>query len=614
MSIKELTQSIARANYFYRIGTPIVPDAAYDKMVEQLQELDPGNDLLSQIGYQVGNRKVNLPIIMASMNKVKTIQELSDWFRLKSIPNNTTLIITPKYDGLSLCVNEKHQLAYTRGDGKHGQISTVHYELMENKLKGDSDLDFTFGEAIMPKKEFLDNYSGEFANARNLVSGLFNSKDPSEPLKDCVYIKYGAQGHSYSTKSELLDRLNQKQKYEVKYHLTNIKNLDEKLVMQLFKDWSEEFEIDGLIIEVNDFKLQEKLGRETSTNNPVWARALKHKGFESSTITKVNNITWNVSKQGYLKPTINVNPVVLDGVTISNVTGNNARYIKEMGIGIGSEVVIVRSGMVIPVITEVLTKKPFILPDFENIKWNENEIELMVTTQTNDQIIKKIVSFFQILETKGVSEGVIKQLLTCDKVKYDNFQTALKSILELEVEDMLSIYRFGKKKAQLVYNSIKASTKNVPIAKLQHATGVFDNLGSKKLELLKHFTYRPSVEEVMEIEGFAEKSAKVYVKNWIEFYNFIDDLPITIKEESIEEPDEVETDLNGLSFCFTGVRLPEVEENIISRGGKIASGVTKNTTHLVCIDKGSSSSKMKKAIDLGLEIFDVEQLQKFLKQ
>ena len=614
MTILELKKSISRANYFYRIGMPIVPDQTYDSMIERLQELDPDSDLLSQIGYRVSDRKVTLPIVMASMNKIKTVEEIADWFRLKSIPSKTQIIITPKYDGLSLCVNEKHQIAYTRGDGKIGQLSTLHYEMMKNKLTADSNIDFTFGEAIMPKSVFMDNYSGEFANARNLVSGLFNSKEPSVYLEDCVYIKYGAHGHNCKTKQELLDKLNYSQAYQVPYFVTSINKVDDILIKKLFKDWSKEFEIDGLILEINDFENQEVLGRETSTNNPVWARALKHKSFESSAITTVNAITWNISKQGYLKPTINVKPVVLDGVVISNVTGNNARYVKEMGIGVGSEVEIVRSGMVIPVITNVLTKKPFEMPDFPNIDWNDNGIELVALGETTEQIVKKIVSFFQILEADGISEGTIKQLITHPNVKMDDFKTALKSIFDLKVEDMCQIYRFGNKKASAVYSSMRKCCTNVELPKIQHATGVFENLGSRKLELVKHFQRRPSVEEVMEIDGFAEKSANIYVKNWVKFYNFINALPITLSSESEKKVEEEKSgdDLDGLSFCFTGIRVPEIEKKIQSRGGKIASGVTKNTNYLIMKSKGSGSSKEQKAMQLGIQIFDVEELEKFL--
>ena len=615
MTIQELQDKIKKANYFYRIGSPIIPDSEFDSLVDELNRLDPDNGLLSQIGYKVNDRKVKLPIIMASMNKIKTIDEFNDWLRLKNISADTQFIITPKYDGLSLCVNEKYQLAFTRGDGTIGQIATMHYEKMQNKLIGTSDIEFTYGEAIIPKKEFIDFFSGEFANARNAVSGLLNSKEADDYLNDCVYIKYGAHGHNYKTKSELLDRLNEGQKWKVPYILVSAGQICDELIVQLFKKWSVDFEIDGLIIEINSHDIQSKLGRETSTNNPVWARALKHKAFESSAQSIVKNITWNISKQGLLKPTINIEPVVLDGVVISNVTGNNARYIKEMGIGIGSEVVVVRSGMVIPVITEVIKKMPFVIPQEFDVEWNDNGVELVVKSETEEQIIQKVVSFFEILEAKGISEGIIKQLLEHTAANWKTFKGALSTILNMKVEDMLQIYRFGQRKSAATFQSIQSSVQNVSLAKLQHATGIFSGLGSKKLELLKGFDYKPSVDEVVAIDGFAKKTAQVFVDNWDNFYNFISDLPITIKQETIAvNKDIAEQDLSGKSFCFTGVRLPEVEEQIVNRGGSIASGVSKKTTYLITKSKGSGSSKESKAEQLGVKVMDIQELNLFLNE
>jgi DNA ligase (NAD+) len=148
------------------------------------------------------------------------------------------------------------------------------------------------------------------------------------------------------------------------------------------------------------------------------------------------------------------------------------------------------------------------------------------------------------------------------------------------------------------------------LSKLQHATGIFKGLGSKKLVLLEDFKTKPTVDQVMSIEGFAEVSAKSYIDSYDIFFDFIKDLPVTITEKV--EAVKVGTDLEGKSFVFTGVRRPDLESDIESRGGKIGSGVSKTTTHLVMKAIGSGSSKEKKAIDLGVEVITVEQLEKLL--
>ena len=617
--IKQLVDKIIEANNAYRQGKPIISDKQYDILIDELRSLDPENELLNIVGHEIQDesRKRKLPIPMASMNKVKTLDEINDWVRLKGINPKQTVVITPKYDGLSLCVDELTGESWTRGDGEYGQKSDEHYRLIGNHLMNLPEpwpkaggFHYTFGEVMMPKKVFINKYSQEFANPRNLVAGLLNSPDPREGLKDTVYIKYGAvlqkdfQGSGITTKSQILKGLNDGQEIKVPFEVISVEDLTHDHLSELFKSWSQDFEIDGLIIEVDYLETQEQLGRETSSNNPCYARAYKSPDFEQVADTEIVGISWNISKQGYLKPTLHVNPVKLDGVTISNVTGNNARFVKDMGLGVSAKVKIKRSGMVIPIIYEVIEPVEFVMPDVPNIDWNENGVELVTLTETDEQKFKQLVSFFEILETESFGEGVIKQL-------WDAGYKTVKDILNLDPRDLEKIDRFGKRKAIIVYNAIQKSTKEVSLSKLQHATGIFRGLGSKKLALLEHFITKPTINQVLEIEGFADISAQSYINGYDEFFNFIKELPITIEEK--KESIKISNDLDGMTFVFTGTRRSDLESLIESRGGKIGSGVSKVTTHLIMKEIGSGSSKEKKAIELGIKIMTVEQLEDLLK-
>lgn len=607
--IEQLKAQIIKANDAYRLGKPIISDAKYDQLVEELQMLSPDDELLSKVGHTVADesRKSRLPIEMASMNKIKSMEDIEDWLRLKGISKSEYVIITPKFDGLSLCVNEMTSEAWTRGDGEFGQKSNEHYSYIQNHLNLEEEpFSFTYGEVMIPKKVFIEKFSADFANPRNLVAGLLNSKSISESLKDCQYIKYGAVcKRNFSTKQEVINELNKGQASKVQYHICQLSDLTEDLLIDLFHNFSTEYEIDGLIIELNRLDLQSQLGRETSSNNPVWARAFKHPSFEQSAETDIIGISWNISKQGLLKPTLHISPVKLDGVTVSNVTGNNARFVKDLGLGVGAKVVVKRSGMVIPIIADVITPVEFVQPTIEGVEvdWNEAGIELITLTETDDQKLKKIVAFFEILEADNVSEGVITQL-------WEAGYKTIKDILNLKKEDLEKIDRFGKRKAEIVFNSIQKSVSGVQLSKLQHATGIFKGLGSKKLVLLEDFKTKPTLDQVMSIEGFAEVSAQSYIDSYDTFFDFIKDLPVTIIEKV--EAVKVGTDLEGKSFVFTGVRRPDLESVIESRGGKIGSGVSKTTTHLVMKAIGSGSSKEKKAIELGVEVITVEQLEKML--
>jgi len=614
--IDRIVTKIEEANLAYRTGNSIISDKEYDGLLELLFSYDPENELFSKVGLEVidESRKSKLPIDMASMNKIKTMEEIQSWVRLKGINTNTELVATPKFDGLSLCQDEINTGTWTRGDGIYGQKSDEHYKLIQNHLSLDSNIfSYTYGEVIMPKKTFLEKYSidagtGDFANPRNLVAGLINSKEVTEPLKDCQFIKYGAipnKGQVFDKKSDILDKLNEGQEVKVNYHTCKVNELTEELLIKLFHDWSVDYEIDGVILEVNNLDLQESLGRETSSNNPCYARAFKHDSFEQRAETTILEIEDNISKQGLVKPVAIIEPIKLDGVTVSRCTLNNYKFVKDNGLGVGARVVIKRSGMVIPKIVEVLESVEFVMPTIEGVElgWNEAGIELITLTETDEQKLKQIVAFFEILEADNVGEGVITQLWDA------GFQT-IETVLNATKKDLESIDRFGKRKATIVFDSIKKSTTNVELSKLQHATGFFKGLGSKKLVLLD-FDEKPTLEQVMSIEGFAEISAKSYLENYDKFFTFVGNLPITIakKVESIKVGD----DLKDMNFVFTGVRRTDLEEIIESRGGNIGSSVSKNTTHLVMKAKGSGSSKENKAISLGVTILTVAELEDMLK-
>lgn len=617
--INEIVEKIKLANDAYRSGSSIISDAEYDLLIEELTELDPENDLLNKVGHDIkdDSRKVKLPINMASMNKCKTLEEIFDWCKRKGIDANQNFVITPKYDGLSFCVNEETLQSSTRGDGVYGQKSDNHYKLIGNKLYDVDTMSYSYGEVMMKKSTFLEKYSKDFANPRNLVAGLLNSKDATEPLRNLLYIKYGGVikkefQKDFSKKSEILQHLNDYQEVKVPFEVTDLESIIEEKLSSLFKMWSEDFEIDGLIIEVDDLELQNRLGRETSTNNPSFARAYKSPHFEQTAETEIIGITWEISKQGLLKPVLHISPVKLDGVTISNVSGNNARFVKDMGLGIGSKVLVKRSGFVIPIIYKVIEKVEFQYPYLQDengeidYTWNENGVELVTLYETGDQKFKKIVAFFEILEVDNVGEGVIKQL-------WDHGYKTIHDILKLTPHVLSELEGFGKRKSVIVYNSIQKRIKDIPLSKLQHASGFFQGLGSKKLLLLEHFETKPTIEEIVKIEGFATKSAESYLEGCDKFYEFISNLPVTIlKTEKVEK---LSDSMEGMVFVFTGVRDKSAEESILKMGGKIGSSVSKSTTHLVCKDPNSGSSKLEKAMSLGVRVISLEELyENFLNQ
>lgn len=614
--IEELEFKIKKYNDAYRIGNPLISDSEFDLLVEELEEIDPDNELLNEIGHKIINddRMQRLPILMASMNKIKNIEDYKKWLKSKNIPKNTLVVLSPKFDGASFCVNEKNEDAWTRGDGIEGQYSPEHYQFVHHKNQQNNDVyDFvSYGEIIMPVKTFLDGKFKKddgtpFKNPRNLVSGKLNDKKANDLLKHCYYIRYGLTSSTIKlNKSEQLELLNSLNVIPVKYKVIEASLITEKYLQDLFKEWKGEFEIDGIIIEINDFHLRENLGRETGTKkNPAYARAFKGEGFEDQEDTEVLNLNVEVSKQGFLKPTVSINPILLNGALVSNPTGNNFKFIVENQIGRGAIVRVIRSGMVIPKIIKVIKPGIVELPTEcpvckSSVEWNESKVELMCSNdECEGQRLKKIIAFFEILKVGEVGEGVCEQL-------YDAGYNTVEKILKMSMEDMKELDRFGDRKSDVVYNNIQKAVTNIPLSRIQHASGCFKSLGSKKLELVTWANENTTIDDLIKIDGFSDVLANNYLIGIKKFNKFIVGLPITITLEDSKVA-VLHDKFNGWNVVFTGIRDKNIEKIIQEGNGEIGSGINKKTTHLVMKEKGSGSSKEKKAEELGVLIYDIEE-------
>lgn len=620
--IEELRSQLTAFNEAYRMGNALIPDALYDSLSDELLLLSPEDEFFNKVGITISDddpRKQRLPIPMASMNKVKLMEDIFKWLRLKHIPLHTMMVLTPKLDGLSFCVEENIAGAWTRGDGEYGQRSDEHLKAI---IKGKTLTPFsanpfkdmiTFGEVLMRRDVFAQKWAEELKNPRNTVAGALNNKLPTPILSDLDFIRYGLvdkrDNSPFQTKSEQLAYLNTYQPFPVPYLLKPAGELSETLLKDLFAQWNTHYELDGIIIEVDSLQLQKEIGRETSSNNPAYARAYKG-NFEEVSQTSQSDTTWNVSKQGLLKPIVQIEPIRLDGVTVSNITANNARYFQDMGLGKGAILKVKRSGMVIPLIVEVVQPAdvqtlPCLCPSCKSeVVWNENKIELMcLNPECPAQALQRMVAFFSTLGIDNVGEGV------CEQFYGAGFDTIHK-VVNMTRSQMEALDRFGKRKAEIVHTSIHSKLKGVSLSKLQHATGFFKGLGSKKLLLLEHFEQKPTVEEITAISGFSRISAAAYISAYDKFFDFISTLPLTIEKTIKAQP--TSSQLQGSSFCFTGVRRADLEKTITDKGGKVASGVSSNLTYLVMKSTGSGSSKETKALSMGVKILTVEELEALL--
>ena len=303
---------------------------------------------------------------------------------------------------------------------------------------------------------------------------------------------------------------------------------------------------------------------------------------------------------------MNVKTIQLDGVNVTNVTGNNAKFLKDLNIGIGSKITVKRSGMVIPKLVEVIEATGFEIPTIEgvDVKWNENGVELITDTVTDEQRFRQLLSFFEILEVENMGEGIVRQF-------FDNgFDTPAK-VLKMTKDDMVKLDKFGVRKAEKVINSINEK-RNVTLSKIQHASGFFNNLGSKKLLLLEDLNETATINQIVEREGFSEISANNYLDGIVKYNEWVKELDGLVFISKTEVKKASGSGLDGMAFVFSGVRRSDLNEIIEDMGGRVASGISKKTTHLVMKVKGTGSAKEKKALDLGQTILTVDELEEML--
>lgn len=610
MSIKDL---LSDSNEEYRTtGECKLTDEEYDYLLDKYGDEKQKSD----IGVELSKDKVELPVKMGSLNKVKTLKEIISWKDTKKIPVESLIIITPKYDGLSLLVefnNGKFVNAYTRGNGIEGQDVTGHFahNSLGNIQLSDNFSGYVYGEAIMRNSVFEDKYSKKYKNPRNMVAGLLNRKKTVEETKDISFMAFGIKDDSPSRRHQL-EYLNKEinvplNSLKVDVTVCKIEELGDILnnpdTMNLIPS---DYQCDGLVVEVSLISLQEKMGKETNSLNPAYGRAWKPQSVNQK-ITTVKGVRWQVSKVGYLKPVVEIEPVDISGVTISNVTGNNAKYILENNIQSGTVVTIIRSGDVIPKIVRVVPLETDTDPlpskcpccDRTSLAWNKTNTEIICCNSScSERVISSMVHFFDTLEIEAIREGTIKQL-------YLNGNDNVADVCSMTAKDFMMLDGFQSSKAYNCFNAIREKL-IVDLEKLQHACNLFEGLGSRKLKLLREYNSADKIPDrntILAIGGFSDRSADVYLNNINAFWELAEKLPFKIKEFSVSTGGALE----GKSFVFTGFRNKELQEKIELHGGKISGGVSKKTAYLVCANKGSGSTKEAKALEVGATILDMSE-------
>lgn len=627
-----LTKEIKLAiDAYHNEGKSHYTDDEYDILKDELEARYPNHPLLRRIGAEVpkARTKVVLPYSLFSLDKVKPDEPSFDrWVKTHPGP----YIVSDKEDGLSLEIiydKGKPSKIYTRGDGKRGQDVTHLTEDLGIPLRiPEKSLFVVRAEVAMEEQHFERYYSKEtqgdkaYENSRNLVAGVVNTLKKKHPaLAHIQHIAYEVIEPRDKPSNSLL-KLKQYGFNVVPYK--RVQTLDkEELIKYLEKRKKlNPFGMDGLVIE------QDKKTTRPTNGNPDYAVAFKVTSEDDAAVTEVTDVVWEESKHRVLNPVILIKPVRLSGVTVKRITGNNAHYIltgrpkkdktvsPDKPIGKGALVRVIRSGDVIPKIIAIL--KPASKPQLPNVpyEWDATKTKILLAEESNLVTDKRIEHFFKTIGVEGLKLATITKLA-------DNGLTDEFSIIRARSKDFLDIEGFQKTSAEKLWNNIhKVVDKGIDLATLMDASSMFgQGFGTRRADLvlqhipnlLEDYENKGSkylLNKVLAIPGFQDKTAQRFVKRLPDFIEWLEDSDLKVNKPKTTKI--ASNKLQGKTIVFTGFRNKDLETWIESNGGKVGSGVSRNT-NILLTKNIDNSTKLQKAKELGIEILTEEDFVKKYK-
>lgn len=397
-------------------------------------------------------------------------------------------------------------------------------------------------------------------------------------------------------------------KFDMKQEISN------DMLSEILLEWRDnyEYQIDGIIVVNDEIYPRPK-------KNPEYAFAFKMVLSDQVAEAKVVDVLWTPSKDGYLKPRVQIEPLTLGGVCIEYATGFNAKYVNDNKIGVGAVITIIRSGDVIPHIVNVVSPADIVKFPNDPYKWNDTKVDFVLADKDSNNTVKEknILQFFKNLEVEGIGPGNVKKIMTA------GFDSVAK-ILAMKESDYLTVDGFKKKTADKLYNGIKGKVNDASLVKIMTASNVFGR-GFGEINLTKILEKYPDIlisdessnvkkEKLLKVEGVATKTADKFVENISEFINFVKNAKLEYKLEIIEPVNtNIDTDnqLYGKKIVMTGFRDKELMDKIKSFGGEISNSISKNTfVLLVKEDKNETTSKAETARNLNIPIMTKEEFQK----
>lgn len=645
--IEELVEELNRYSYeYYSLDNPTVTDKEYDKKYDELKklEIEEGYVLPYSPTLRVGDvvlegfNKYTHKAPLWSMDKAQTIEELKEWHNRnvkfvnemreqgEDLPD-LKYVLTKKFDGLTinLTYDENGVLitAATRGTGTVGEEVTAQVKTIKSiPLKIDNnDLLEVHGEAIMTVEAFEEynkNATVPLKNLRNGAAGALrnlNVKETANRNLSAFFYDVGyKEGTQFKTYLEMMAFIKEKG-LPVDNYLkvcTSIEEIEKEIEYIKNIRFDLNYDIDGLVIVIDDIRTRELLGY--TVKFPKWAIAYKFEAQEAT--TKLLGVEWNVGRSGRVGPTALLEPVELAGVTVKRATLNNMDDIKRKGVRIGAEVFVRRSNDVIP---EIMGVVPESLEGSEEIKAPEvcpacgSHLVLdgahyfcENTLSCKPQLVKSIVHYAsrEAMNIAGFSEKTAEQLFEKLNIK------SISDLYKLNKEELMTLEKFGEKKAQNLLDAIEKS-KDCELYAFIYALGI-PNVGAKTAkDLVKKFKSleglkKATLEELMEVSDVGDIIAQCVYEFFREekVLNTINELLNLGVNPKYEEQEVTESLFKGKTVVVTGsledyTRI-SIKEKFESLGAKVSGSVSKKTDYVLAGEE--AGSKLKKAEELGIKI------------
>ncbi len=645
--VQELRTLLEQANFAYYVDAmPTMADSEYDAMLSELVSLESANPVLydsTSPSQRVGGAPidgfitVHHTVPMQSIDNTYTLGNLRSWY--EKLGEEVPCTCDPKIDGVAISLRyEKGVLisGVTRGDGERGDDVTTQVKTIRSvplQLRGNSpDVLEVRGEIFMPNKSFDEinarrEIDGDqlFANARNATAGTLKSLDPKTVAKrKLAFLAHGKGETQWKDSPKTwIDFIEAIRRFgiPVSPQVTLCAGIDKMLqTVEQFesKRQSAGFAIDGMVIRVNSFALQEELG--ATSKSPRWCIAFKYPAEQG--LTKLLGVNWQVGKNGTLTPRATMEPIQLAGTTVQHATLHNIEEVHRKDIRVGDTVVVEKAGEIIPQVvgvkenerdgSQVPIEPPSLCPVCDGPVEKEGPKLYCVNPECPAQFREKVKWFAarDQMDIDGLGDKVVDQLVDAGLVKH------FADLYKLTSNDLLPLEGFAQKSADALVAAIDDS-KTRGLARVLSGVGIrLIGRATSKVIAKQYANFallqQATVEDFDALEDFGQITAEtlhkaIHSAQGEELFARLENVGVQLESAETVAADPA---FDGKVIVITGTlehwERKELTEVLEKRGAKVAGSVSAKTDIVIAGEK--AGSKLKKAQELGVDVWDEAQL------